>query len=467
MHSGTRWLRALSVSTLVLALAAGCAKTRTVTVNPVETDEVLVNPGIGFTTFYSFNGDPINAHYPECSIAYFRWYWDVLEPEEGKVNFALIDSVLALCHAHGQRLAFRVMCQNGHEMADKSVTVKYEVPLWYVHSGAKGWLYPDKQHWQPDYDDPLFLEKHGNLIRALAARYDGHPDLDHVDIGSVGRWGEWHTEGLPFPMPTLENHEKVIDLYVDNFKQTPLVMNLEESPATAYAISRGTGWRADCLGDMSVGEFYDENGNGENHQLNRYPRIIGKFVPPEVWKTAPVVFETCWNMGHWFEQGWDVDSILNQALVWHISVLNNKSFDVPEAIRPNVDKFLKRMGYRFVLASLSYPERVFAGDSLNVEMNWLNRGVAPCYGRYELALALRHPQTGETAVCPTGQSVRGWLPGETRVTAAIQAPPQLTAGSYDLLVGLVDPADGSPKVKLALQGRQEDGWYKVGALTIR
>jgi hypothetical protein len=26
----------------------------------------------------------------------------------------------------------------------------------------------------------------------LGARYDGHPDLDHVDLGSIGWWGEWH-----------------------------------------------------------------------------------------------------------------------------------------------------------------------------------------------------------------------------------------------------------------------------------
>ncbi len=468
MRTGEKGVKLIATAALLIAinLAAGCGSGRIVTVTPVETDEVLVNPGMGFTTFYSFNGDPINADYPECSIAYFRWYWDVLEPEEGQVNFALIDSVLAQCHQHNQRLAFRVMCQNGHEVADNSVTVKYEVPLWYVKSGARGWLYPDKQHWQPDYDDPLFIEKHGALIRALGARYDGHPDLDHVDIGSVGRWGEWHTEGLPFPMPTLENHRKVVDLYVESFRKTPLVMNLEESPATEYAISRGTGWRADCLGDMSVGEFFDEQGNGENHQLNRYPRIIGKFVEPEAWKRAPVVFETCWNMARWVEQGWDVDSILNQALEWHVSVLNNKSFGVPSQCREKVDSFLRRMGYRLVPVSLSYPERVSAGDSLAVEMNWLNRGVAPCYAGYRLALCLRNPQTSETRVCPTGLDVSDWLPGETRLNFRIQAPPQLASGSYDLLLGIVDPSDSRPRVKLAIQGREDDGWCKVGALII-
>ena len=180
---------ALLAASFLPFLLSSCSKPETVVVEPVEIDDVLVNPGMGFTTFYSFNNDEINANHPECSIAYYRWYWEVLEPEEGRVNFAMIDSVLALCREKGQKLAFRVMCQNGHEMADKSVTEKWEVPDWFRNSGVAGCTYENGRGWQPDYDSSFFLEKHGNLLRALGARYDGHPDLDHVDIGSVGRWG--------------------------------------------------------------------------------------------------------------------------------------------------------------------------------------------------------------------------------------------------------------------------------------
>src|SRR4030042_6145178 len=122
-------------------LVCGCSRTGKVVVELRETQEVLVNPGMGFTTFYSFNGDEINRNHPECSIAYFRWYWDVLEPEEGRVNFGMIDRLLEIAHGKGQKLAFRVMCQNGHEVADKSVTEKWEVPAWYRNSGARGWNY--------------------------------------------------------------------------------------------------------------------------------------------------------------------------------------------------------------------------------------------------------------------------------------------------------------------------------------
>jgi hypothetical protein len=44
-------------------------------IEPDSSDEVLVNPGMGFETFHGFNDDDRNTrlkHYPRCSIAYYR-----------------------------------------------------------------------------------------------------------------------------------------------------------------------------------------------------------------------------------------------------------------------------------------------------------------------------------------------------------------------------------------------------------
>ena len=42
----------------------------------------------------------------------------------------------------------------------------------------------------PDMSDPVFIYYHEKLIHALGERYDGHPDLAEVDLGSIGMWGE-------------------------------------------------------------------------------------------------------------------------------------------------------------------------------------------------------------------------------------------------------------------------------------
>ena len=96
----------LNVIIVILLITIDLSAQETVTVRFRETDEVLTNPGMGFTTFQRFNGDktnegvgwtegmPINYQefdgnlvtpdHPMSSIAYFRVYWRFLEPEMGK-----------------------------------------------------------------------------------------------------------------------------------------------------------------------------------------------------------------------------------------------------------------------------------------------------------------------------------------------------------------------------------------------
>ncbi|HUU27384.1 MAG TPA: DUF4832 domain-containing protein [archaeon] len=455
---------------LAAGLIAGCSGTgaRTVAVNPVETDEVLVNPGKGFTTFYSFNGDQINQDHPLCSIVYYRWYWDTVEPEEGRIAFGMIDSILAIAHEKGQKLAFRVMCQNGHETADKTVDDRMEVPRWYRDSGAPGFYYPDKVRWMPDYDSEAFFEKHGRLIRALGGRYDGHPDLDHVDIGSIGHWGEWHTEGLNYQhMPYVENQKRMIDIYLESFRKTPLVMQVDAHEALVYAVSKGTGVRADCAGDMTEGRFFEKDGSPTNHMKIRYPRAFELEGVGESWKTAPIVFETCGNMQWWYNEGWDVDWIFNQLLEWHASVLNNKSFSVPPEWWPKVLEFQKKMGYRFVLRKLEYPSAVKAGGNLTLTMDWENKGVAPCYLAHPLAFQLRNADSGETVELNTGIDITHWLPGLHQEEVSITLPDNLEQGDYALRLALLDPYSRLPRIKFAIEGRDEDGWYSLGKISVR
>jgi len=291
-----------------------------VLVTPIELDEVLVNPGMGFTTQSSLNGDV--PGYPQCSLAYYRWYWDELEPQEGQFNWAMVDSVLAKVRAREQRLATRIMPANGIPHA----------PEWYRKKGAKGWEYVAESSqlsgkkdlsWMPDHADPMYAKYMGRLVKEFAKRYDGHPDLDHVDIGSYGHWGEWHLsfveqkESYPFAIKKM-----IIDWYLTGFKKTPLVIPEDAEDGLIYATQNGTGWRADCMGDY--GSPNNWNLMTRYLQLPRLYPSVGA-----AWKTRPVAFESCGTMESWFEAGRDIEFIYNACLELHTSVLNNKSSTIP------------------------------------------------------------------------------------------------------------------------------------------
>jgi len=184
----------------------------------------------------------------------------------------------------------------------------------------------------------------------------------------------------------------------------------------------------------------------------------------DAWKKAPVSFEVCWVMQKWKNEGWDVDYIIDQSLKWHISSFNAKSSPVPPEWRPAVDRWLKRMGYRFVLRRFSYPSRVTPNGKLPFTSWWENKGVAPCYRRYTLALRLKNAKT--SAVMKTEADIRSWLPGDAVYDDSVFIPFGTPPGVYELGIALLDPRTGKPRVKLAIAGASADGWYRLGRIEV-
>ena len=198
--------------------------------------------------------------------------------------------------------------------------------------------------------------------------------------------------------------------------------------------------------------------------VDLYPEQIIRLGLQDAWKTRPVTMEVCWVMQHWKNNNWDVDYIIDQSLKWHISSFNGKSSAVPEEWRPQVDRWLKKMGYRFVLRKFTYPPVVRPNEKLAFTSWWENKGVAPCYREFPLALRLSNAQ--HTSVLATAADIRKWLPGDSLYDDAVFVPNGIPAGEYDLSIALLDSATQQPKVKLAIAGMEPDGWYKLGRITV-
>lgn len=430
------------------------------TVWPKGIDDVLYNPGMGFTTANSFDGDV--PGYPKSTVAYWRWYWEAVEPEDGAFNWELLDSTMETARSRGQRTAIRLMPANGDLGA----------PQWYRDLGAKGFEYvpeanvgSEKKNWMPDHNDPLYLKYMARLVEAFAARYDGHPDLDHVDIGSLGHWGEWHFAFVK-PRPTVqpEIRRALADIYLDNFRETPLVMLIGGGEELKHAASRGAGWRADCLGDLGYW------GPTWNHMKDRYQQALDEADANEAWRVAPVALEACGVMQKWSDEGYDVAFIFNEALRWHCSVFNNKSSPVPPRWWAASEAFQKRMGYRLALRCLTHPLKVRAGEALRMETEWENLGVAPPYRGYVVAFELRplgRRRSKEGSVrFASDVDVRTWLPGRHEAAFAFDVPAGTPPGRYHLVMGLLDPHTEAPAVQLAIEGRDSQGWYALSEVEV-
>jgi hypothetical protein len=440
----------------------------TIIVRPKVIDDVLINPGIGFMTFQRFNGDTLNEgkrwtegypivqqefdgnleneNYPMTSLAYFRVYWKFIEPARDEYRWDLIDKALETAASRGQTLLLRI--------APYGTGADNDVPDWYRQMVGKEQGLPEK--WRTNPEDPRYVEHFGDMVQDLGDRYDGHPALESVDMAIVGAWGE----GAGSEKLTQKTREALVDSYLEAFKKTLLVMLLTDEKTNRYGLSRrDVGWRVDCLGDM--GGF----SKTWCHMCDYYPQAIINFGMQDAWKKAPVTLEVCWVMQHWKDQGWDVDYIIDQSLKWHISSFNGKSSPVPKEWQPQVDRWLKKMGYRFALRKFTYPSAVKAGGEMKFTSWWENQGVAPCYRPFRLALRLNNAQSD--AVLVTGADLRSWLPGDNLYDNAVAVPKDLGEGEYDLMTGVLDERTDEPKVKLAVEGRRQDGWYNLGMLKVQ
>jgi len=198
--------------------------------------------------------------------------------------------------------------------------------------------------------------------------------------------------------------------------------------------------------------------------LDVYPQQIVRTEIQDVWRRSPVALEVCWVPGFWMEQGWDVTYILDQALRWHVSSLNIKSSLIPAEWKGIFEEFQKQMGYRFVLRRLEYPKSAKAGHMIPVKMWWFNAGVAPVYRDYLLSLEFRSG-TDQAVVRPSAE-VRKWMPGDSIYEDTLHVPETLRPGSYTLRLALLDPRTGQPAIRLAIQGRDPDGWYRLGTMIL-
>jgi len=233
-----------------------------ITVRPEEIDDVLTNPGMGFMTFQRFNGDELNEgagwtegfpidyqefngnlenkDHPMTSLAYFRVYWKFVEPEKGKYNWAMIDKALQTAYERHQTLMLRI--------APYGTGPERDVPEWYrdMVGEQDEWL-PEGEGWRVDAEDPRYAHYFGGLITELGRRYDGHPNLEAVDLSMVGFWGE----GRGSEILTHKTREALVNAYTDNFKNTPLIMLLTDEITNKYGLSQANvGWRVDCIGDL-------------------------------------------------------------------------------------------------------------------------------------------------------------------------------------------------------------------------
>jgi len=431
--------------------------------------EAVQNPYIGFMSFQHFRGEalysdvvvrpegnmletedlecyPVPAHvpengrdegyYPDTSVVYIRTLWKEFEPQRGVYNFKFISDIIEEAKAHGQSLIFRLM--------PHSTCARDDVPDWLremIPCPAR----PDGMRVKDSPTDPRFLEYFGEAIRVFGRYFDKEPTLYAMDICMPGAWGEGHNLHL-YPD---EDLKKLVDIYTESFKKTQLIGQITNPEMVLYANKTvPVGWRGDGFGDP--------------HHINaRYPVRVSRLE--DIWKTAPVSFESYWWLGEWMRKGWDIDEIIALSLKWHISSFNAKSLPIPHEWREKIDNWVATMGYHYIIESFSYPINAKVGDRIKLSLVINNVGVAPIYKKIPLHVSLVN---GFSSIdFETDVDITKWMPGKTEVEIILPISSSIYSAAYDIEIGIF--GDSLPTVHFCTDAEQDGNYYKVGKINIK
>ena len=117
-----------------------------------------------------------------------------------------------------------------------------------------------------------------------------------------------------------------------------------------------------------------------------------------------------------------------------------------------------------VLSDFQLTAAVRAHGRLGFTSWWENKGVAPIYDSYPLALRLRSDTF--TTILETNADILDWMPGDTLHDDAVFLPKDIPPAIYRLEIAIIHPETRKPAVKLAVESVGEDGWYPLGEIEV-
>jgi hypothetical protein len=464
------------------------SNTDNVVVRPVDPGTALDNPGMGWVFHYYDNGirnygsrlEPSDTvdEFPGLTVVYLRLAWSYLEPEEGRFNWSVVDTPAQRWIAKGKKVALRfTTSETGQQI--------YATPEWVKKAGAQGTFTRNRQVvteggvWEPNFDDPVFLEKLEHFLAAAGRRYDGNPNIAFVDVGTLGVWGEGHsfaTTLKQYPRATVIKH---IDLHLKYFPHT--LLNVNDDFAGPESGDRpepdATGLRAP--GDPGRVDYGREKGmtlRDDSILVQAGDRAyFHANMAKAFWSDRPVILESE-HYGPSVKRGaWqDGSRYLDAVEDYHASYASIHWWprEFLQENRALIDRMNRRLGYRIQLVEASWPKSAALTSGFRFTASWRNGGVAPCLPGGHPAITLKDRDGGIAGVFVDESfdvKALGVGPPEQapvqRQAAGFSFPPGLKPAVYDVYVS-VGARDGTPVLALPLPDGDSQRRYRLGTLRV-
>ena len=258
---------ATSVASSADAVSSVTPDTIRITYTLKRFDGPLANPHKGFTVptggawvfvpefEYGPYGTLNNRAWDLVSYGSGYQQWNKLNPAKDVYDWSELEKLLDALAEHDMGYALRVLpytpsfvkaVDTPEEEYDWTPPFVYEMGAKKITANLRG---TDFHPVVPVWDDPIYVQAAKDFGTALAAKYDGDPRIEYIDIRSFGEWGEWHTSHLyGSEMPSDSILKDMLNHYASVFKKTQLVLPSNGfGDVYTYALSLGITKRDDGM----------------------------------------------------------------------------------------------------------------------------------------------------------------------------------------------------------------------------
>lgn len=417
-----------------------------------STDEVFYNPLMGFAVSAE-NEDAVG----ENTLVYVDVTWAEWEPKEGvyAIDALWEENHLERWKAEGKQVVLRFVC-------DVPDTERHmDIPQWLYEQTGDGVFYdtPYGKGYSPEYTNELFIEKHRQAILALGEAFRDQDLIAYVELGSLGHWGEWHTNykyGLT-RIPSQEVREEYVSAYVDAF---PYAKLMARRPFAETA-------------ELGFGVFNDMTGHEEDTKewlewiseggIYNQPLETEELVAqPNIWETSPVGGEFTSSIS--FEEMLveDLDETISLIEQSHMTFIGPKCpvLDELEVYEDGVEEVLKTIGYRYGVSEASIFRWKWAeGGTLTLTIE--NRGIAPIYYPWSMYLYICDEDGVQVERMEVPVSLMDISGGESETVKLKDVP---VVEGYTYWIGIENPTSDEPEVYLDMDC--ESNQFKYNIITI-
>lgn len=388
-------------------------------------------------------------------------------------NWKPLDELLNDVSSRGHQTVFRVYLEYSGKLD--------EIPAFLVKDGLRVTTWQDAETSPialntPDYSNLLLLRVLKSFILALGKRYDGDARIAYITAGLLGRWGEWHDwprDDL-FASPAVQN--EVMNAYEKAFKITPILLRYPSKGDASRAANdaRPFGYHDDSFAWSTFDAQHPEKTwyfmalmreAGKNALDKWKTRPIGGEIRPEAWGEVfdatprnPQIqdFRQCVDATH---VTWLMDSGLFDS--------ENVPEDVQrQRVRRATDE-VRRMGYDFTVRNATLG--AIRNNRLTLQLEILNRGVAPFYYNWPVELGLLDANKRLVHVQRSKNRITGILPDTKTIWKENLDVSKLGKGVYQLVLRIPNSLRNGQPVRFAnkTQDADLDGWLTLDEFSRR